>query len=160
MVSKNVIYYFYMAILAENRKARHEYEILETIEAGIELRGYEVAAAKRGMMSIAGSRAVIKNNEAFLMGSVIPPYQPQNTPADYDQQRTRKLLLRKEEIARLTGKQKEAGLTLIPLSVYTKHRMIKCELALARGKKKYDKRETIKKRDAQRRMDRLLKVRG
>ncbi|MEK7480579.1 MAG: SsrA-binding protein SmpB [Patescibacteria group bacterium] len=149
-----------MGVLAENRKARHEYEILETIEAGIELLGLEVAAAKRGMMSIAGSRVVIKNNEAFLVGSVIAPYQPQNTPPDYDSQRTRKLLLRKEEIARLIGKQKETGLTLIPLSVYTKHRMIKCAVALARGKKKYDKRETIKKRETQRRMDRLLKTRG
>lgn len=146
-----------MPILAENRKARHEYDVLETIEAGIELRGFEVAAAKRGMVALAGSRVMIKNNEVFLIGTTIPPYQPQNTPADYDPQRTRKLLLHKEELRRLLGKHKEAGLTIIPLKMYTKHGVVKCEIALVRGKKKYDKREAIKKRESDRRIDRLLK---
>ena len=146
-----------MSILAENRKAWHEYEILETIEAGIELRGYEVAAAKHGMIALAGSRVMIKNEEAFLVGATIPPYQPQNTPADYDPQRTRKLLLHKKELQRLLGKHKEAGLTIIPLKMYTKHGVVKCEIALARGKKKYDKRETIKKRESQRAIERHLK---
>lgn len=146
-----------MPSLAENRKAHHEYDILETIEAGIELRGFEVAAAKRGMIALAGSRIMIKNEEAFLMGATIPPYQPQNTPTDYDPQRTRKLLLHKEELRRLLGKHKEAGLTIIPLKMYTKHGVVKCEIALVRGKKKYDKREAIKKRESDRRIDRLLK---
>ena len=146
-----------MPSLAHNRKARHEYNILETIEAGIELRGFEVAAVKRGMVALAGSRVMIKNNEAFLIGATIPPYQPQNTPADYDPQRTRKLLLHKEELRRLLGKHKEARLTIIPLKMYTKHGIVKCEIALARGKRKYDKREAIKKRESDRRIDRLLK---
>ena len=146
-----------MPSLAHNRKARHEYNILETIEAGIELRGFEVAAVKRGMVALAGSRVMIKNNEAFLIGATIPPYQPQNTPADYYPQRTRKLLLHKEELRRLLGKHKEARLTIIPLKMYTKHGIVKCEIALARGKRKYDKREAIKKRESDRRIDRLLK---
>lgn len=146
-----------MPILAENRKIHHEYEILETVEAGIELRGFEVAAAKRGMIALAGSRVMIKNEEAFLVGATIPPYQPQNTPADYDPQRTRKLLLHKEELRRLLGKHKEAGLTIIPLKMYTKHGIVKCGIALARGKKKYDKREAIKKRESARRIERLIK---
>lgn len=146
-----------MSSLAENRKARHEYDILETIEAGIELRGFEVAAIKHGMVALAGSRVVIKNEEAFLVGATIPPYQPQNTPADYDPQRTRKLLLHKEELRRLLGKHKEARLTIIPLKMYAKHGVVKCEIALVRGKRKYDKREAIKKRESDRRIDRLLK---
>ena len=146
-----------MPSLAHNRKARHEYNILETIEAGIELRGFEVAAVKRGMVALAGSRVMIKNNEAFLIGATIPPYQPQNMPADYDPQRTRKLLLHKEELQRLLGKHKEARLTIIPLKMYTKHGIVKCEIALARGKRKYDKREAIKKRESDRRINRLLK---
>lgn len=146
-----------MSPLADNRKARHEYDILETIEAGIQLRGFEVAAVKRGMVALAGSRIMIKNEEAFLVGATIPPYQPQNTPADYDPQRTRKLLLHKEELRRLLGKHKEARLTIIPLKMYTKHGMVKCEIALVRGKKKYDKREAIKKRESQRIIERNLK---
>lgn len=146
-----------MSTLAENRKIYHEYEILETIEAGIELRGFEVAATKRGMAALAGSRVVIKNEEAFLVGATIAPYQPQNTPSDYDPQRTRKLLLHKKELQRLLGKHKEAGLTILPIKVYTKHGIVKCEIALARGKKKYDKREVIKKRESARRIERILK---
>lgn len=141
-----------MTMISENKRARYDYNILEIYEAGLELRGFEVKAIKSGRINIAGSYAIIRNNEVFLINADIPPYQPLNTPADYDSKRTRKLLLKKSEIAGLTGRIKEKGLTLIPLKVYTKgvSGKIKIEIGLGKSKKKADKREKIKKRDIER----------
>ncbi|MDP1538933.1 MAG: SsrA-binding protein SmpB [bacterium] len=149
-----------MKILAENKKAYFNYQILEKFETGIVLNGQEVKSLKTRGINLAGSYAVIKNSELFWIGAKIPPYQPKNAPADYEPERSRKLLLRKEEIKRLIGKSKEKGLTLIPLKVYTKNARIKLEIGIAKGKKKVDKREIIKKREIERELKRELKLRG
>ena len=131
---------------ANNPKAGFDYEILETIEAGIVLQGHEVKSIKTGKVSIKGSYVKILNEEAFLIGAVIPPYQPANTPKNYDPQRSRKLLLSRKEISKLIGNSQSSGLTLVPLKLYDKRGLIKLLVGIARGKKKYDKRETIHKK--------------
>jgi SsrA-binding protein len=141
-----------MKTIAENRRARFDYEISDTLEAGMELKGLEVKSAKAGRFNIAGSRVVIRQGEAWLLNSQIPPYQPNNTPADYDPGRTRRLLLRKEEIAGLIGKLKSKSVFLIPLRAYIKNNLIKIELGLGKSRKKSDKREILKKRTAEREM--------
>ncbi len=138
--------------LSENRRARFDYEVIETIEAGIELRGFEVKSVKLGRMGIAGSHVIVRGNEAWLLNSQIPPYQQNNTPKDYDPSRTRRLLLRKEEISKLVGRLKERSLSVIPLRVCLKKGLVKVELGLARSRKAADKRELLKKRAAQREM--------
>jgi SsrA-binding protein len=143
--------------LIQNKKAYFDYEILEKIEAGIELLGFEVKSLKKGQGSLLGSHITIRGNEAFVIGADIPPYQVANTPKEYDTKRNRKLLLNKKEITKLTEFEKQKGLTIIPLSVYNKGRKLKLEIAVVRGKKKYDKRETIKKRDTEREIRRTLK---
>jgi len=140
---------------AENKKIFHDYKILETYEAGISLKGHEVKAIKKGMSSIKGAYVKIINEEAFLIGAIIPPYQPENTPKDYDPQRTRKLLLKKREIEGLIGKKK--GLTLMPIKLYNKKGKVKLEIGLAQKLKKYDKRELIKKKEEKRKIDRIVK---
>ncbi len=149
-----------MKPLAENRKAYYNYQILEKLEAGISLIGQEVKSIKLGRISLAGSYVVLREEEVFLIGANIPPYQPKNAPPDYNPERTRKLLLRKAEIKHLIGKTKEKGLTLVPLKVYSKLGKIKIEFGIARGKRKSDKREVIKKREAEREMKRELNLRG
>jgi len=146
-----------MKTLAENRKSSYDYELLESYEAGLVLYGHEVKAIKTGHVSLVGSYVVNKENEFYLLNALIPAYQPANTPKDYDPQRSRKLLLKKSEIRSLIGKSRAKGLTLIPLRLYTKKSKIKLEFALARGKRKVDKRETIKKRDMEREIGRRLK---
>ena len=146
-----------MSLLLENRKAKFNYELTRSYEAGIELLGFEVKALRAKQGNMEGAYALVRGGEAFLTGMHIPPYQPKNTPKEYEPRRTRKLLLTKKEIAELTDAEGTKGLTLIPISVYGKGRKIKVELALARGKKKYDKRETLKRRDAERHMQRTLK---
>ena len=143
--------------LIENRKAYHDYEILEKFEAGLELKGFEVKALKNGRGSLAGSRVIIRGNEAFIVGMDIPPYQSANTPKNYDSQTTRRLLLKKKEIAYLNGKSNEAGLTLISLGIYTKKGFLKLAFAIGRGLKKYDKRERIKEKEVKRKIDREIK---
>lgn len=143
--------------LAENKKAYFDYEILEKYEAGLELRGFEVKSVVKGNARLEGSRVIVRGGEAFLVGAAIPPYQPANTPSDYEPDRTRKLLLHKKEISYLAGKEHEKGLTLVPLKLYTKGRKVKLEFAVARGRKKADKREVIKKREAKRKIERELK---
>lgn len=145
-----------MAEYANNSKAGFDYEILETIEAGLVLEGHEVKSVKTGKASIKGSYVKIINGEPYLIGSNISPYQPANTPNDYDPQRSRKLLLSKNEIAALTGTSRAHGLTLIPLKIYAKKGRLKLLIGVARGKKKYDKREAIKKKDTQRAKERGL----
>jgi len=149
-----------MKVLAENKKAYFTYEILEKFEAGMVLIGQEVKSIRSGRISLKGSYVVLKGEEPYLVGANIPPYQPKNAPPDYMPERQRKLLLNKLEIKRLIGKTKEKGLTLVPLKVYTKGAKIKLEFGIGKGKKKADKRETIKKREAEREMRRALKSGG
>jgi SsrA-binding protein len=141
------------AKFAENRKAYFNYEILEKITAGIQLLGIEVKAVRAGRMTLDGAYAVVRGGEAFLIGSAIVSLQPKNTPKDYDERRNRKLLLTKKELEYLAGKEKQ-GLTIVALSVYNMGHKIKVELGLAKGKKKSDKRESIKKRESDREIDR------
>ena len=148
-----------MSALIENKKAHFDYDILESFEAGLELLGHEVKALRSKRGSILGARVIVRGNEGYIIGMDIPPYQPKNTPANYDPGRTRRLLLSKKEIARLAGKGEERGLTIIPVRVYTKGRFVKIEIALARGKKKYEKREKIRARDIEREVGRTLKGR-
>lgn len=142
--------------LAENRKARFDYELLKTFSAGLELFGHEVKSVRSGKLSLAGAFVAVRGGEAFLIGADIPPYQPKNTPAEYDGTRPRKLLLSETEIAELAAAEHTKGLTIVPLSVYNKGRFLKLDLAIARGKKKFDKRESIKKRDTERDLKRAL----
>lgn len=145
-----------MALL-EHGKARFNYEILETFEAGLELFGFEVKALRNHQGSLLGAYVVVRGGEAFLVGATIPPYQPHNTPKEYDPTRARRLLLSKKELAGLSSTESQKGLTLIPLSVYNSGRMLKLSVGVARGKKKFDKRETIKKREIEREISRILK---
>ncbi|MEK7212712.1 MAG: SsrA-binding protein SmpB, partial [Patescibacteria group bacterium] len=130
--------------LAENRRARFDYEILETYEAGLELSGPEVKSTKNGRLDLSGSYALIRNGQAWLINSKIPPYQPKNMPDDYAPDRQRRLLLHKTEIASLLGKTQKTSLTLLPLRAYLKRGFIKIELGLGKSRKKHDKREIIK----------------
>jgi len=141
--------------LAENRRARFDYDILETYEAGLELLGQEVKSAKGGRLQLAGSHTVIRGGEAWLLNSQIPAYQPKNMREDYDPGRSRRLLLHSGEIRTLRGKLNEKGLSLLPLRAYTKHGIVKLELGLGRSRKAHDKREAIKKRDVKREMRRV-----
>lgn len=146
-----------MANYAENRKARFDYEILEKYEAGIELLGTEVKSVRSGKMSLEGAFVIVRGGEAFLINSNITPYQPKNAPQDYDPLRNRTLLLTKKEIAELAASEKNKSLTIVPISVYNKVRKIKVEIALVKGKKKHDKRESIKKRETDREVRRAIK---
>lgn len=142
--------------LAENRKARFDYEILKTFSAGLELIGAEVKSIRIGKISLAGAFVAVRGGEAFLVGADIPPFQPKNAPLEYDATRARKLLLSQAEIAELAEAEHTKGLTIVPLSVYNKGRFLKLDLAIARGRKKFDKREAIKKRDVEREIKRKL----
>ena len=148
-----------MANYAENRKARFNYEILEKYETGIELLGTEVKSVRGGQMSLEGAFVIVRGGEAFLINANIPPYQPKNAEKDYDPLRNRKLLLTKKEITELADSEKNKSLTIVPISVYNKGRKIKVEIALVKGKKKFDKRETLKKRDTEREIRRDYKER-
>ena len=149
-----------MQSYASNEKARFDYEILETLEAGMVLTGQEVKSVKRGSASIKGAYVKTFGNEAWLLGATIPPYQAGNVPSDYDSQRSRKLLLKRSELKYLIGKSQERGLTLVPVKLYNKNGLIKLEIGIGRGKKKADKREKITKREVQRKIERELKQRG
>ncbi|MBI3335927.1 MAG: SsrA-binding protein SmpB [Candidatus Portnoybacteria bacterium] len=144
-----------MPVLAENKGVGTKYEILEKCQAGLSLEGQEVKAIRNHKATLRGSFVKIIDGEAFWVGGNIAPYQAANVPKTYRQDRPRKLLLRKPELSRLIGKNQEKGLTLIPLSLYTKGAWIKMELAVAKGLKKHDKREKIKEREFERRRRRL-----
>lgn len=146
-----------MAIYIENRKAYFNYTIEDTYEAGIELNGAEVKAVRKGSGNINSAFCVIRGGEAFILNMHIPPYQPHNTDLGYNPDRTRKLLLNKKEIKKLAQKDDTKGLTLVPISVYSKGPYIKVSVAIGRGKKVFDKRETIKGRDLDREMEREYK---
>lgn len=146
-----------MAVLADNRKARFDYEILEHYKAGIVLFGFEAKAARQGKAQLTGSFVLIRGGEAFWVNGVISPYQQKNTPDFYQQDRTRKLLLTQREISELEGITSKKGLTLIPLGLYTEGRKIKLEFGVARAKKKYEKREKTKTREFQREKQRMMR---
>ena len=147
-----------MAAYIRNKKVSFNYEILERFEAGAVLYGHEVKAIRAGKGSLVGSYIVFRGNEAYLKGATITPYQEKNTPDAYDQERERKLLLSKKELEHIGKELNTAGLTIVPISWYNKKSKIKLEIALVRGKKKADKRESIKKRDTKRAIDRILKT--
>src|SRR3989339_1872412 len=149
-----------MASYAENRKARFNYEFLEKYETGIELVGTEVKSVRGGQMSLEGAFVIVRGGEAFLINANVPAYQPKNAEKDYNSLRNRKLLLTKKEITELAGSEKNKSLTIVPISVYNKGRKIKVEIALVKGKKKFDKRETIKKRETDRELRREYSARG
>lgn len=143
-------------VLISNRKAHHEYQIMDTFEAGIVLLGTEVKSLRKGNANLQDSYAMVKNGEVWLLGMHISPYEQGNIN-NHDPRRTRKLLLQKKQIRKLIGNVREKGLTLIPLSVYFKGPYAKVELALAKGKKIHDKREAIARREAQRDIAQRLK---
>jgi SsrA-binding protein len=144
--------------LVENRRARFNYEILETMEAGIALQGTEVKSIREGKANIQEAYADIRDGEVFLIGSHISPYSHGNR-TNHEPLRDRKLLLTAHEIRKLQGKVVEKGLTLIPMRLYTKGRLIKLKLGIGRGKKLVDKREDIKKRDQEREIQRSMRER-
>lgn len=142
--------------LISNKKAHILYFIEDTIEAGVQLFGYEVKSIKGGQGSLEAAKAIIRGGEVFLVGAFIPPYQQANTPSNYDPYRTRKLLLKKSEISRLVGKLGQAQLTLVVLSFYSSNNRIKAELALCRQKLKADKRNDLRTKDDNLRMRRIV----
>jgi SsrA-binding protein len=146
-------------VVARNRRARHEFELLEKVEAGIALTGTEVKSLRNGKSSLEEAYAGIDNGEVWLYGCDIPEYLQANR-MNHKPKRPRKLLLHRREIDKLIAKSSEKGLTLIPLSIYFKNGIAKVELTIARGRKLYDKREALKKQDARRDMDRALRGRG
>ncbi|MFA5773716.1 MAG: SsrA-binding protein SmpB [Candidatus Paceibacterota bacterium] len=148
-----------MTVYIDNRKAHFNYTIEDKYEAGIELMGLEVKSIKNGSGSITSAFCIVRGGEAFIIGMHVPPYQPHNINLGYDPDRTRRLLLSKKEIKQLGEKDDVKGLTLVPLLLYSKGRHIKVSIAVARGKKVFDKRETIKKRDIDREIRREFKVR-
>lgn len=143
-----------MNVLAENKKARFDYETLETFEAGIELLGQEVKSIRDGRMQLAGSYGIIRDNEIWLLNAQIPPHQPKNASDEYDPSRTRRLLLHRKEIKSLIGKLNEKGLSLIPMTAFEKKGLVKISLSLCRSRKAHDKRDLLKKRTVQREMER------
>ena len=142
-------------IIAQNRKARHDYSVLDTYEAGVMLTGTEVKSLRLGRASLVDGFATIDDGEVFLRNVHIPEYE-QGSWTNHEPRRVRKLLLHKDEIDRLIGKTKESGLTLVPLSLYFTDGKVKVELALARGKRSYDKRQDLARRDADREVARAL----
>src|SRR5688572_3986019 len=143
--------------IATNRRARHEYEILETLEAGLVLRGTEVKALRAGLVNFKDSYATVRNGEVWFLGCHISPYS-HGTDANHDPERDRKLLLHEREIKRLAGKIAERGLTLVPLKLYFKKGRAKLEIGLARGKKLHDKRSSLREREVRREMDKAARA--
>ncbi len=154
-----------MKSFAYNKRARFDYQILETLEAGISLKGFEVKAIRANNVSLKGAYVVIQNTggrktpEAWLINMHVAEYKMASIPQGYEPTHSRKLLLHKKEITYLIGKQREKGLTLVPISLYTKGGRIKLEFGVGRGKKRLDKRESIKERESTRRIQRAMRGR-
>ncbi len=148
-----------MPILVDYKKAHFNYEILEKFEAGIELSGFEVKSLKKKQGSLEGSYVIVRGGEAFAVDVFVPPYQENNTPKGYEARRNRKLMLDRTEIRRLADMEGGKGLTIVPISIYNKGDLIKVSVAVVRGKKKFDKRETIKKRETDREIRRDMRDR-
>ena len=140
------------------KKAGLKFAAIESFAAGLELTGAEVKAVRSKLGSLDGARVIIRGGEAFVIGLSIPPYQPANTPAGYDPERPRRLLLKKAEIAYLAEEESKKGLTIVPFELYNAGRFIKARISIVRGKGKSDKREDLKKKDAQREMDRAMRA--
>jgi SsrA-binding protein len=145
--------------LLENKKVHLRFAVLETFQAGMELSGGEVKALRGKLGSLDGSRVVVRDGEAYLVGATIPAYQPANTDVAYDPERTRRLLLSKKELHELAEAEDKKGLTVVPIEVYNAGRYIKVRIAIVRGKGKADKREDLKKKDDEREIARVLKNR-
>lgn len=143
--------------LIEHRKVRLEYELLEEYEAGLELLGHEVKSLRSKHGKLEGAHIIVRDGEAYVVGMSIPPYQPANTAKDYDPGRSRRLLLTKKELSKLAEFEGQKGLTIVPISVYNKGKNLKLRIAVARGRKKYDKRAVLKKKDTEREIRRTLK---
>ena len=150
-------YYADMKSLAYNKRAVFDYELMEKYEAGLVLLGTEVKSVRAGHMSLRGAFVTIHNNQAYLTNAPIPPWQPSNTPESYDPVRPRRLLLKKIELAQLMSTRQAGGLTIVPIRVYNKGPNLKLEIALARGKKQFDKKQVKKELDIARDVDRLLR---
>ena len=148
----------YMKAFSENRKAHFDYELEETLEAGLVLFGHEVKSIRSGNVRLDGAYVLVRGGEAFLVNVTIPPYQAANTPKSYDPERPRKLLLSRNELQTLDAASEQQGLTIVPLKLYNTGGKVKLLIAIAKGKKKYDKRESIKKRDTKRSIERILKT--
>lgn len=146
-----------MSTLAVNKRSHFDYEISDKYEAGLVLTGQEVKSAKTGHISLKGSFVTAKGDELYLANANIPPYKHAGDIKNYDPTRSRKLLLKKSEIKTLIGKSRVEGLTLVPIRVYTKKRLVKLEFGVGRGKKEFDKREKIARREEERRMKQILK---
>lgn len=146
-----------MKIIATNKRARFDYEIIDTYEAGLVLTGPEVKSAKLGHVSLKESFVTVKDQELYLTNAYISPYAYAGKALPYDPARSRKLLLKKSEIKHLIGKVRTEGLTLTPIRMYTKKRIVKLEFGIGKGKKKFDKRASIAQREAERKMRRFLK---
>lgn len=147
-----------MANLIEHKRAHYDFELLEQYEAGVQLFGGEVKSLRNHQGKLEGGHITVRGGEAYLIGAEIPVYQPSNKGNNYEPTRNRRLLLTAKEISELAKYEEERGLTIIPLSMYNKGRVIKLRLAVARGKKKVDKRETIKKRESLREIARAVKA--
>ncbi len=143
--------------LISNKQAHLNYTLLDKFEAGLLLLGNEVKSLRNKHGEITGAHVVVRGGEVFIVNMEIPPYQPSNTDKNYNPVRTRKLLLNQKEIRELEQQSKEKGLTIIPVSLYNKGRVLKLEIALVKGKKQFDKRQDIKKRDTEREIGRTLK---
>jgi len=148
-----------MKILAINKRANYDYEILEKLEAGLVLKGYEVKSIKTRHISLKGAYVAIIGGEAFLINANIPAYQPLNMPKNYEPTRSRKILLRRSQIKSFIGRISQKGLTLTPIKVYSKGKLVKIEIGLGKGKRKIDKREKIIERETRRKIERELKNR-
>lgn len=146
-----------MPKFADNSKVRFDYEIVDHMTAGLALTGSEVKSIRLGKISLAGSFIALRGNEAYLINANIEPYQPKNILGEYDPLRPRKLLVSKKELEILLNAEESKGLTIVPISVYNKGRFIKMDIGIGRGKKKFDKRQAIKKRDVERDIKRTLK---
>lgn len=144
-------------ILIENKKAHLRFETLQPFQAGIELTGAEAKSLRKKQGSLEGARVLVRGGEALIVGMSIPPYQIANTPAGYEPEKTRRLLLKKSEIAEILEAESKKGLTVVPFEVYTSGRYLKMRIAIVRGKNKADKREDIKRKDDERESQRVIR---
>lgn len=147
-------------LVSDNRQARYQYEILETYEAGVELLGTEVKSIRQGKVNLRDGYALVRNAEVWLYNVHVSPHETTNKVYNHDPRRTRKLLLHRQEIRKLIGQVEQKGLTLIPLKIYLKRGKVKVNIALARGKKLHDKRESLKRKEDKRDIERAMKNRG
>lgn len=144
-------------VISDNRQARHEYEVLETFETGVELLGSEVKSIRQGKVNLRDGFALIRGGEVWLHNVHISPHETTNKAYNHEAKRARKLLMRRDEIRKLIGKVEQQGLTLVPLKLYLKRGWIKLNLALVRGKKLHDKRDSLKQKEAKREIERAMK---